>query len=757
MLKVIPFILLLLTSVLGNAQTVLQGRIKDGKGKGVSGASIAIKDSYDGATTDSLGNYKFRTSEKGEQTLLITCIGYKMFEQKVNLAGGEQKLDAILKAEPNELTAVVITAGTFEASDTKRTTVLGPIDIVTTAGSDGDITGALKTLPGAQQVGEKEGLFVRGGSSEEAKVFIDGTLVNNYFMSSVPDIASRGRFSPFIFKGTVFSTGGYSALYGGALSSALILESIDLPDQTSANLGISPIFVSGGYNQLSKNKKSSWGANYSYTNLAAYFAIIKQRPDNFLTPQFHNGEFNFRIKTSKTGILKFYGYFNSSELGLRRADIDSVLLKNAFTLRNFNVYTNLSWKEKISKHWRLNLGASYSNNIDKISSVLEDQDNKEQFIAQVPYDSKSFKIKNNSDLAQIKMVLERRLYGLSAIRFGGEYLYFTDKTDFTNRYITNGKTTADDHFKAGFAEADVYITNDLAAKIGGRVEHSSLLDKANIVPRASLAYKLGNLAQVSLAYGIFYQRPEKEFFLRNYERSDDFLYTKATHYIANYQIVSKNYTLRVEAFYKKYDELVKTYATKNNSLPDSVGNGGFGKAQGVELFWRDRKTFKDVDYWISYSYLDTKRDYLNYPYAIQPNFAANHTASLVVKKFFTKMKTSFNASYSFATGRPYYNFRYNSGDGKFVIADQGKTINYNNLSLSVNYLPSIGKKDAKRFTVWVLSLNNVLGNDQIFGYNYSWNGNRKDPILPTARRFFFVGCFISFGIDRSEDVINGNL
>lgn len=756
MLKVIPFILLLLTSVLGNAQSLLQGRIKDGKGKGVGGASIAIKDSYDGGTTDSLGNYRFRTSEKGEKTLVVTCIGYKTYEQKINLSGGEQKLDITMKAEPNELTAVVITAGTFEASDTKRTTVLGPIDIVTTAGSDGDVVGALKTLPGAQQVGEKEGLFVRGGSSEEAKVFIDGTLVNNYFQSSVPDIASRGRFSPFIFKGTVFSTGGYSALYGGALSSALILESIDLPEQTSANLSISPIFLGGGYNQLAKNKKSSWGVNYSYTNLAAYFAIVKQRPDNFLTPQFHNGEFNFRVKTSKTGMLKFYGYFNSSQLGLRREDIDSALLKNAFTLYNFNVYTNLSWKEKIGKHWKLNLGASYSNNIDKIRNVLEDQENKEQFLAQVPYDTKTFNVKSSADLAQIKMVLERRLYGLSAIRFGGEYLYFTDKTDFTNRYVQNAKAEADDHFKAAFAESDIYLTNDIAAKIGGRVEHSSLLNKANIVPRASLAYKLSNQAQVSLAYGIFYQKPERNFFLSNYVQSD-LLYTKATHYIANYQRVSKNYTLRIEAFYKKYDELVKTYATKGGWVPDSAANGGFGKAQGIELFWRDRKTFKDVDYWISYSYLDTRRDYLNYPYAIQPSFAANHTASLVVKKFFTKFKTSFNASYSFATGRPYYDFRFDGGDRKFVIADQGKTIAYNNLSLSVNYLPSIGKKDTKKFIVWVLSLNNVLGNDQIFGYNYSWNGARKEPVLPTARRFFFVGCFISFGIDRSEDVINSNL
>ncbi|NML20502.1 TonB-dependent receptor plug domain-containing protein [Pseudoflavitalea sp. G-6-1-2] len=756
MLKVIPLILITMTSLLVNAQTVLQGKIKDGRGRGVGGASIAIKNSYDGGTTDSLGNYRFRTSEKGEQTIIITCIGYKMLEQKYTLQPGTQSLDLVLKVEPNELTAVTITAGTFEASDTKRVTVLGPIDIVTTAGSNGDVTGALKTLPGAQQVGEKEGLFVRGGSAEETKVFIDGTLVNNFFLSSAPDLASRGRFSPFIFKGTVFSTGGYSALYGGALSSALILESIDLPERTSADIGLSPIGVNAGYNHLAKDKKSSWGISYSYTNLAAYFGIVKQRPDNFIMPEYHNSEANFRIKTSKTGILKFYGYFNYGQFGIRRPDVDSTGLKNAFSLYNFNVYANLSWKEKIGKKWKIYLGTSYSNNIDKIRNVLENSDEKEQFLNDVPYNTKTFNLKSTADLAQIKAVLERRLYGLSAIRFGGEYLYFTDKSDFTNRYVQNGKITVNDHFKAGFAEADIYITNDLAAKLGTRVEHSSLLDKANIVPRASLAYKLGKDDQMSVAYGIFYQRPEKTFFLQNYVHND-LAYTRASHYIVNYQRVSKDYTLRLEAFYKKYDELVKTYSTKGNYITDSAGNGGYGKAQGFELFWRDRKTLKDVDYWISYSYLDTKRDYLNYPYAIQPGFAANHTVSLIVKKFVTKLKTGFNASYSFATGRPYYNIRYNEGQNKFTIAEQGKTITYNNLSFSVNYLPSIGKKDSKKFTVWVFSVTNVLGSDQIFGYNYSFNGSRKDPILPAARRFFYLGCFISFGIDRTQDVINGNL
>lgn len=749
-------LILLLICLLTNAQTIITGKVKDSKGRPLHGASIAIKDSYDGATSDSTGAYSFKTTEQGEKLLLITSIGYKVLELPINISGAAITSNAVLKEEPNELTAVVITAGSFEASDTKRTTVLNPIDIVTTASANADITSAIRTLPGAQQVGENGGLFVRGGTAEETKVFIDGTVVNNFFFSSVPDIAQRGRFSPFIFKGTVFSSGGYSALYGQALSSALILESVDIADQSSASFGLSTVGANAGYQHLAKKKNASWGIGYNYTNLAAYFAVVKQRIDNFKVPELHNGEANFRIKTSKTGILKFYGYFNTTNIGLRRPDIDSGDIKNAFGLKNSNVYTNLSWKEKLGSKWKMNVGLSYSSNTDKINNQLQNQSNVNIYPKNDPYNSKSFNLVSDGTLAQAKTVFERRLSGLSAVRFGGEYLLYHDKSDFSNQYVTRAVTTVDDHFKAAFAEADFYLTNDIAAKIGGRVEHSSLLHKSNIVPRASLAYKVGNKAQASLAYGVFYQKPEKDYFIRNLIYSD-LLYTKAAHYIANYQKVTSERTFRVEIFYKKYNDLVKTYSSKGGAVADSMANGGFGYAKGLEIFWRDKKTIKNLDYWISYSYLDTKRDYLNFPNSMQPNFAAKHTANLVLKKFVTKWKTQFNGSYTYATGRPYYNLRYNSNEGKYTIADQGKTIDYHSMSVSVNYLPNIGKANSKSFVVWVFSLNNVLGSNQVFGYNYSANGSRKEPILPTARRFIFLGCFISLGVDRTEDVINGNL
>jgi hypothetical protein len=164
-----------------------------------------------------------------------------------------------------------------------------------------------------------------------------------------------------------------------------------------------------------------------------------------------------------------------------------------------------------------------------------------------------------------------------------------------------------------------------------------------------------------------------------------------------------------------------------------------------------------VDYWISYSYLDTKRDYLNYPGLMRPNFAADHTASLVIKKFVMKMKTGFNASYTFASGRPYYNIRYDNVTNKYKMYDNGRTVSFNSLSFSLNYLPNINKSGASKFSVLVFSVNNVLNSNNIYGYNYSYNGVSKEAITPPARQFFFIGYFLSFGVDRTEDVINNNL
>ena len=747
------FFPLLLTSSFAIAQVKISGKITDHKKNSLAGISVSIINSYDGATTDSAGNYSFVTTEKGEQTLTATGSGYRTYEEKIKIASAPINLNIELKELITELKAVVISAGTFEASDAKRASALNPIDIVTTASANGDITSAIKTLPGTQQVGESEGLFVRGGTADETKIFIDGTLVNNFFYSSEPGQATRGRFNPFLFKGTIFSSGGYSALYGQALSSVLLLESIDLPEKTSADFGISYLGANAGIQKLSKNKKSSWGITYAYANLSLVYNLIKQKFDYFRVPRTNEADINFRTKTSSTGMLKYYGYFNSTDVGFRNQDVDSLSLKDAFALKNLNMYHNLSWREYFGNGWKVNIGTSFSTNKDDIKMELQDENNVKQEIIEKPlYGYKNFNLTNKGYYGNAKVVFEKKLKSLSAVRFGMEDNYSDEKSKY-NEYTGNTfLQRVKENILSAFGEADVYVTNNVAARIGARAEHSQLLNKWNLAPRISFAYKFPDKSQVSFAYGTFYQDPE-----RKYLPSVNALhFAKATHYIAQYEKITKDRTFRTELFYKKYDDLLKTGGSYNSTFT-AINNNGFGDAKGIEFFWRDKKTIKNFDYWISYSYLDTKRDFLNYPFAIEPSFVSKHTASLVLKKFVLPIKTQFNVSYTFASGRPYYDIIFDSSQSNYKIIESGRTKDYNNLSFSVNFLPSVGKTNAKAFSVFVFSVTNILGFNNVYNYNFSVNGQNKIAITPPSKRFIYLGYFVSLGIDRTQDEINNHL
>jgi vitamin B12 transporter len=715
--KLLFFFAFFLLTVNALAITI-SGTVRDTKKQPIPGANIYIKDSYDGGTSNASGLYSFTTDIKGAATLVCSFIGYEQVEIAITLSGEDQKLDIILKEKSNELNTVVISAGTIEASDEKRTTVLKPLDIVTTAGSAGDIFGALQTLPGTQRVGDQEGLFVRGGAGTEAKTIIDGMIVNNPFFTGIQDVAARGRFSPFLFKGTVFSTGGYSAQYGQALSSVLVLETQDLPDRTSSTLAVSSVGLGAGHNHLWDKKGFSAGADLNYTNLQPYFALVPQIQKFTRGPEYIGGSANFRKKIGETGILKFYGYANFNNLEFPLVTVnDTTGTGNPFALSNQNIYTNLSWRQYVNK-WRLDAAASWSHNFDDIRQSFNN----------IPSS-----IKSTADLSQGRIMATRYFMLRNQLRVGAEYQYIFDKLETT---VFRGELI--DNYVSGFTEADIFLNSKIVFRSGLRAENSSQLQSTRLAPRISLAAKTGENSQLSFAYGDFYQKPLRDYLLF----SPSLNHEKATHYIISFQQVTDSITFRIEAYYKTYAQLTKL----DRNLPyTAYENTGNGFARGFDVFWRDKKTFRNVDYWISYTFLDSERDYLDYTNPAQPVFATKHNASLVFKKFFPRFMTSFGFSYFYASGRPYFN-----PNNPVFLGD--KTYDYHSLNINASYLTRI----FGAFTVIAVSVTNVTGFNQVFSYRYSDDGLRRQTIGPPAPRSFFIGMFMSFGQDRSREVINNN-
>jgi hypothetical protein len=271
--------------------------------------------------------------------------------------------------------------------------------------------------------------------------------------------------------------------------------------------------------------------------------------------------------------------------------------------------------------------------------------------------------------------------------------------------------------------------------VGVRAEHSGLLARSNGAPRVSLAYVLDKNEQFSAAYGQFYQTPEYASLLplsaAGFEHAD--------HFLVNYQRTAGGNTFRVEAYHKTYRDLLK----------NGAGNAGSGYARGVDVFWRDTKSIRRGDYWVSYGYLDTRRDWRGFPVEAVPDFAVKHSFSVAYKQFFPKINTAFSASYVFNSGRPY--FDPNLPMEQF---NASRTPVYHDLSATATYLTNLWG----HFTVVYLSVTNVPGFRQVFGYSYPLVPGADGvypaaPVTPPAKRFAVLAVIVSFGEKYNKDAV----
>jgi hypothetical protein len=708
-MKTICYTLILLFTAFGlRAQTYnISGIVIDSRAKPVKGASVYLDNTLDGGTTDSAGHFHFTTMEKGAQVIAVNATGYNSGGQPVNITGDVKDIQVQLKSSARQLDGVTVTAGAYEAGTDKGKTILTSLDIVTTAGSQADIVRAIQTLPGAQQQGTQSGLFIRGGDATEAAIIVDGLVAQDPFTTTAPGVAGRSRFSPFQFRGISFSSGGYSARYGQAMSSVLELTTLDMPDKSTVNLGVNMAGVYASGSKLWKN--SSGDATASYFNLAPFYGIASTNVNYYDVPAGSSGSARYVWKPNKDGMLKVMTNFTHFSSGVEVPNPDSPGSTFRYGIANTNAYLNLSYNQRLKEKWNIYTAAAYAINTDNIHA------------GDIP-------ITNKNDRTQFRLEVKRYLAAKLNVLAGTEIQHFSYRKKIE-------PDTAAYHFdftetqEAGFVEAEWSPARWIAIRAGVRAEHSDLLNQNTIAPRLALAIRSGMYGQFGISTGSFYQLPDVAY-LQNGFRPE---MQQAIHYIANYQWVKGDRTFRAEVYYKDYRSLVREHVTVYDpngyrnfySQPD---NSGYGYAKGAELFWRDKKLIKNVDYWLSYSYVDTRRLYRNYIAEAQPDFISDHNVNLVTKYYIEKWTTQVNVTYNYATGKPYY-------DPANPTFFGDRTPDYHNLSISINYLTHV----KKWFTVIYGGVDNVTNQKNIFGYRYSADGTRRYAQYPALFRSVFVG------------------
>lgn len=680
-MKQLGLILIIILISIANlsAQQTISGSVSDKKGFPIINANIYFEGSYDGCISSEEGHFTLNTNLNGKQVLTASFIGYDKYAHLLHLDGKDTVLKIVLREKVSEINEVSITAGIFSASDEKKSATLSSFDIATTASAMGDIYGAYASMPGSQKVGEEGKLFVRGGEAYETKTYMDGMMVQSPYFSSMPDVPTRGRFSPLLFSETLFSTGGYSAEYGHGLSSIVDLTTNGLESQDKASVGIMTVGANASY--AKRWKKTSLAMTGLYANNALHHKLFKQNVDWIKDPVMGDGMLMFRQQIGESGMIKSFFSFNAANMAMNYNNFEAGTM-DPIENKNLNLYANTSYSDQLAEKWLIRTGIS----ISKDKSDIRYTD--------IPM------VTLNTG-AGLKLAFTHITSENLKLRFGTDINMGNYKFQVTtDRSYT---LLLQDISPSLFTEADIKLSNKLAIRAGLRGEYTSILGEPAILPRISAAYKTGTYSQVSLAWGKYRQKPKNEFL----QFAPQLSHEKADHYILNFQHRKQKRTFRIEAYLKNYDQLVK-YAYWNSPYAADYNNEGYGFARGFDLFWRDSESMINTDYWISYSYLNTTRDYHAYSESAIPGFASAHNISLVYKRFLARLKTFVGATYSFASGRPY-------DDKNTPGFMEGRTKSYNDISLSLNHLTDIFGKEC----IIHLSITNLPGFDNVFGYTYA--------------------------------------
>lgn len=193
--RMVLFFLMILFATVALAQTVvLNGTIKDENGEPVPGATVLVKGTSNGTSTDVEGTYSIRVPN-GDAVLVYSSIGFVSQEIVV---GNRSQIDVVLATETTQLADVVVIGyGTQKKGDlTAPVTVVNTEEMLkrTTATPMEALQGA---VPGVQVVaggspGASPSVRIRGiGSFNNSNPLyvVDGMFVDNIDFLNPNDIA----------------------------------------------------------------------------------------------------------------------------------------------------------------------------------------------------------------------------------------------------------------------------------------------------------------------------------------------------------------------------------------------------------------------------------------------------------------------------------------------------------------------------------------------------------------------------------------
>ncbi|MCX6138058.1 MAG: TonB-dependent receptor [Ignavibacteriales bacterium] len=630
---------------------VLSGFIRDkSNGESLPYANIFLKEEKIGGTSNLQGYYVIPKMPPGRHTVRVSLLGYKAVLFTLESDG----VTAVVKnvdLEPQAIQAgeVVISAEQIQQQQTTQTgrILMKAKDLESLPSiGEADVFRALQTMPGVKAISDiSSGLYVRGGSSDQNLILLDGTVVYN-------PSHLFGFFSTFnndAIKDAELIKGGLPAEYGGRLSSVLNVTNIDGNRNEFHGKG-SVSLISSRLTGEGPLGNGSWflSGRRTYFDVFMRAAGLDKGKDPLPLYYFYdaNGKINQDFgQDDKVSLVTYFGQDNltfnpDKSLGI------------AMWWGNQTVATK--WTHVFSPTVFSNFIATYSH----------------------------YKAHTEFDFGGVKYIEEN---GVTDYSLKGDLNFYVTNEHLlkTGIWWSQYNISYSERFGGGDsysflerpAQISFYLQDEwspspvLTLNGGVRGEYQDASRSVRLGPRLATRYHLTEDISLKLAGGVYYQ------FLNSVPIGGDNGFnpfevwvpinrkmnpSRSMDVVAGVELQPmEGQTLSVEGYYKSYKDVLYWIgqATRTTDV-NELFYTGTGRAFGTEFFLQHRfgRLTGSIGYSLSWTYLQFPDDK-----EYMPKYDRRHDVS-VTANYALDEKWKFGLIYSYATGQAY-----TLGVGRYVV------------------------------------------------------------------------------------------
>lgn len=633
MKRLIVVMHLLFFSVLLAENVELSGTVVDNESQeSLIGANIVLKPTNQGTTSDSSGHFILAASP-GRYTLTVTFMGYKPLKKEVILQNQNRTIECHL--EPlvlrGEQVAVVAERETPEVAAFQ----LQPAEIRSMTSPLPDVMQTLKTLPGVSSTSDQTSFYnVRGGSYDENLLYINGFELSQLHIVRKGYHENPSLVHPYLIEDIELRTGGFPVTYGDKLSSVLDIRY--KTELEKAFSGVVDVRTTGVTAAVHSRINSRWNMHLGYRKINYGFILGSLQAQGDYRPDFQDLQFFTTYQPSSELQFEVLGIVANSEF---RSEPETWINRD-YRTGVYRLHYDKGSREQFSfQSYLLGLKAIYkteSTTWSWTNSLFRQREKEEThlfgtlffqphyYAEETPtthYVDQTVDSDFFGDYVHSKFQVDKRSSAVITWTTGAEAKVF--KLDHS-QYQFSSSTTPDsiviadptqnqsnaDQWSGGIAAAFAQVQfrpqSDMLLHVGGRAVYAHLSNEVIALPRFLFRYDLNDQSSIVATAGQYAQPP----IYREFAGADDKAKLKSQ-VVSNFTIgyegrPRRNVNLKVEAFYKLYDNLI-SYTIENVQLFYSGENDATGLAYGVDAYmhWKPSKRMSN---WISYSYLVARQD-----------------------------------------------------------------------------------------------------------------------------------------------------